>query len=160
MKRLLRRIVPVALAAGLAACGPARKSVFPPSISIQQMTVLPDGEWHLVLRIQNNSYTGMTFHAINGALQVGSGVPVLVHVDFTRDIPNLSGDVIGTNVLPTPAMATALAAVTTKGSAGSLAYRLDGSTRATDDQDKKTRSFDFHGNNWLSPVPGVPHTYR
>jgi len=160
MKRLLRCIALVALAAGLAACGPPRKSVFPPTVTVQQMTVRPDGEWHLVVRIQNNSYTGMTFHSIDGALQVANGVPVRLHADFKRGIPALSADVIELDVLPTPAMSTALAAVAAKGSAGSLAYHVYGTTNATPDQDKKTRDFDFHGSDWLSPVPGIPNTYR
>ncbi|MDO1530455.1 hypothetical protein QMK61_16580 [Fulvimonas sp. R45] len=166
MKRLLRCIALVALAAGLAACGPPRKSVYPPTITIQQMEVRPDGLWHLTLRIQNNSYTGMTFLAIDGTLQVADGVPVRLHADFRRDIPALSGDVTTLDVLPTPAMARALAAIAAKGSAGSLAYRVNGSVRATPEQDQgekkapETRDFDFHGNDWLSPVPGIPDTYR
>lgn len=164
MKRLLRCIALVALAAGLAACGPPRKSVFPPTITIQQMQVRPDGQWHLVLRIQNNSYTGMTFHSIDGTLQVADDIPVRLHADFKRDIPALSGDVTTLDILPTPAMAKALAAVAAKGSAGSLAYRISGSTHATPEREKakkeKPRDFDFHGNDWLSPVPGIPNTYR
>jgi predicted small lipoprotein YifL len=166
MKRLLRCIALVALVAGLAACGPPRKSVFPPTITIQQMEVRPDGQWHLTLRIQNNSYTGMTFRAVDGALQVGDGVPVRLHADFKLDIPTLSGDVIALDVLPTPAMSRALAAVAAKGSAGSLAYRVSGRVRATPEQEQdqtkpqETRDFDFHGNDWLSPVPGIPNTYR
>ncbi|QEE23893.1 hypothetical protein CS053_04760 [Rhodanobacter glycinis] len=164
MKRLLRCIALVALAAGLAACGPPRKSVFPPTITIQQMEVRPNGLWHLVLRIQNNSYTGMTFHSIDGTLQVADDIPVRLHADFKRDIPALSGDVTTLDILPTPAMAKALAAVAAKGSAGSLAYRISGSTNATPEREKETkekpRDFDFHGNDWLSPVPGIPNTYR
>ena len=52
--RLLRWIVPVVLALGLIACGPPRKSVFPPAVSIQQLQVQPSGAWHLTVRIQNN----------------------------------------------------------------------------------------------------------
>jgi hypothetical protein len=166
MKRLLRCIALVALAAGLAACGPPRKSVYPPTITIQQMEVRPDGLWRLTLRIQNNSYTGMSFLAIDGALQVGDGVPVRLHAGFRRDIPALAGDVTTLDVLPTPAMGKALAAITAKGSAGSLAYRISGSVRAAPEQDQdekkaqEPRDFDFHGNDWLSPVPGIPNTYR
>jgi hypothetical protein len=166
MKRLLRCIALVALAAGLAACGPPRKSVYPPTVTIQQMSVRPDGQWQLTLRIQNNSYTGMGFRSIDGALQIGDGVPVRLHADSKRDIPALSGDVVTLDVLPTPAMGQALAAVAAKGSAGSLAYRISGRTNATpeqeqdDDKPEKPRDFDFHGNDWLSPVPGISNTYR
>lgn len=160
MKRLLRCIALVALAAGLAACGPPRKSVFPPTVTIQQMEVQPNGLWHLVLRIQNNSYTGMTFHSLDGTLQVADGIPVRLHADFKRDIPALAADVTTLDILPTPAMAKALAAVAAKGSAGSLAYRISGSAQARPEQEKQPRSFDFSGRDWLSPVPGIAHTFR
>ena len=160
MKRLLRHVALVALAAGLAACGPPRKSVFPPAVSIQQMSVRPDGLWHLTVRIQNNSYVGMDFTALDGQLQVANGIPVRLHAGFHRDIPALSGDVIALDLLPTAAMGKALAAVAAKGSAGSLAYRVSGTARARPDQEKQPRDFAFDGNDWLSPVPGIPNTYR
>ena len=158
--RLLRWIAPVVLALGLIACGPQRKSVFPPAVSIQQLQIRPDGLWHLTLRIQNNSYAGMDFTALDGSLQVEQLVPVRLHATFKRDIPALSGDVIELDVLPTPQMSTALAATAAKGSGGSLAYRVSGSTTAKPEQEDKPRDFDFSGNDWLSPVPGVPDTFR
>ncbi len=62
MKRILRLIALGALVAGLAACGPPKKSEFPPPVTIQEMKVRPDGQWPLAGRIQNNSYGSMDFH--------------------------------------------------------------------------------------------------
>lgn len=160
MKRLLRCLVLVALAAGLAACGPPRKSVFPPTLSVQQLQVLPNGLWHLTLRIQNNSYGGMDFKSLDGQLQVAALIPVRLHATFERDIPAFAGDTLPLDVLPTPEMAKALAAVEAKGSAGSLAYRISGRTSAKPEQEKQPRDFDFNGHDWLSPVPGIAHTFR
>lgn len=157
--RLLRWIIPVLLL-GLAACGPAKKSVYPPNVSIQQLTVLPGGQWQLTLRIQNNSYGEMDFRSLDGLLQVAELVPVRLHATFERDIPELAGDVVRLDVLPTAAMAQALQAAAAKGSAGSLAYRVSGSISARPEQESKPRDFDFSGNNWISPVPGIPGTYR
>lgn len=157
--RLLRWIIPVLLL-GLAACGPAKKSVFPPAVNIQQLVVLPDGQWQLTVRIQNNSYGGMAFSALDGQLQVGNLVPVRLHANFDRDIPELAGDVIQIELLPTAAMSQALQDIAGKGSAGALAYRISGSTRAQPEQEKKPRTFDFNGNDWISAVPGIPNTYR
>ena len=157
--RLLRWIIPVLLL-GLAACGPAKKSVYPPNVSIQQLTVLPGGQWQLTLRIQNNSYGEMDFRSLDGLLQVAELVPVRLHATFERDIPELAGDVVRLDVLPTAAMAQALQAPAAKGSAGSLAYRVSGSISARPEQESKPRDFDFSGNNWISPVPGIPGTYR
>ena len=163
--RLIRCFALVALAACLAACGPQRKSVFPPSLTVQQMQVLPNGTWRLTVRIQNNSYGGMDFSAIDGSLQVASGVPVRLHAAFERDIPSFAGDVIAVDVLPTPAMGSALAAVAAKGSAGSLAYAINGAIHAQPDladhpDNKKPQDFPFQHNDFLSPVPGIANTFR
>jgi hypothetical protein len=159
--RLLHRCIPLLLLSLLiAACGPAKKSVFPPTLSIQQVQVQPDGRWLLTVRIQNNSYGEMDFTSLEGQLQVADLVPIRLHATFKRDIPALAGDVLPLQILPTTAMSKALQAIAGKGSAGSLGYRVSGSTRAKPEQEKQPRDFDFSGNDWLSPVPGIPDTYR
>ncbi|MEO7052496.1 MAG: hypothetical protein ABI128_12610 [Rhodanobacter sp.] len=160
MKRLLRGLVVILLGAGLGACGPARKSVFPPTLSIQQLTVLPNGQWRLTVRIQNNSYGEMDFKSLEGQLQVGALAPVRLHASFERDIPELTGDVLPVDLLPTGAMNHALQEAAGKGSAGSVAYRLQGSARAKPEQEKLARDFDFDGNGFISPVPGIANTWR
>lgn len=160
MRVPILRLLLIVLAAGLTACGPPRKSVFPPTLSIQQMRVLADGRWELVLRFQNNGYGEMDFNSVDAQLQVADGVPVRVAQRFELDIPAFAADVLRIDVLPTPAMKQALAAIAGKGSAGSLPYTLQGHTNAKPEQEKQPRDFDFHGNDWLSPVPGIPNTYR
>jgi len=160
MKRLLQSFLLVLLAAGLLACGPPKKSVFPPTVTIQQLQVLPTGRWQLTVRIQNNSYGEMDFNSLEGQLQISALIPIRLHGTFVLDVPPLVGDVIQLDVLPTPAMTQALQGIAGKGSAGSLAYRVSGSTNAKPEQEKQTRDFDFSGNDWLSPVPGIANTYR
>jgi hypothetical protein len=159
--RLLRWITPILLLClALAACGPEKKSVYPPNVTIQQLVVLPGGQWRLTVRIQNNSYGEMDFKSLDGQLQVANLVPIRLHSTFALDIPTLAGDVIQVDVLPTTAMSDALKAVASKGSSGSLAYRVSGSTSAKPEQEDKPRSFHFNGNDWISPVPGIANTYR
>ena len=160
MKRLLQSFLLVLLAAGLLACGPPKKSVFPPTVTIQQLQLLPTGRWQLTVRIQNNSYGEMDFNSLEGQLQIAALIPIRLHGTFVLDVPPLVGDVIQLDVLPTPAMTQALQGIAGKGSAGSLAYRVSGSTNAKPEQEKQTRDFDFSGNDWLSPVPGIANTYR
>ncbi|HEX7815298.1 hypothetical protein [Dyella sp.] len=160
MKRILRLIALGALLTGLAACGPPKKSVFPPTVTIQEMSVRPDGQWQLTVRIQNNSYAGMEFHSLDGELKIGDGVPVRLHASFDLDIPSFAGDVTQINILPTNEMTTAIKTLAGKGSAGSLAYSLAGRANAKPEQEKVARDFNFHGNDWFSPVPGIPNTYR
>jgi len=156
----LRWIAPVLLCLALVACGPPRKSVFPPTVTVQQLTVLPEGSWQLAVRIQNNSYSSMDFTALEGSMQVAELVPIRLHATFERDIPAFAGDVVLIDVLPSAAMRQALQAVAGKGSAGGLAYHVSGSATAKPEQEDAPRDFAFSGNDWLSPVPGIPHTYR
>lgn len=160
LSRLGLALLVIAGLAGLAACGPARKSIFPPLVSVQQVQLRPNGLWHVTLRIQNNSYAGMNFRSIDGQLQIADLVPVRLHSTTAREIPALAGDVITLDVLPTPQMSTALAAVEAKGSAGSLPYSVVGVTSAKPDNEKQPRDFKFSGSDWLSPVPGIANTYR
>lgn len=165
MTRLIRCFALAALAIGLAACGPQRKSVFPPSLTMQKMQVLPNGMWQLTVRIQNNSYGGMDFQSIEGSLQIASETPVRLHATFDRDIPSFAGDVITIEVLPTPPMGNALAGVAAKGSSGSLAYAIRGTVHAqpdlVDHPDKQDpQDFPFQHSDFLSPVPGIANTFR
>ncbi len=160
MRRLLGCLALGVLVTGLVACGPPRKSVFPPSVSIQEMALRPDGQWHLKVRIQNNSYGEMDFKSLDGELKVADLIPVRLHSRFDLDIPAFAADVLEINLLPTPEMTAALKATASKGSAGSLPYTVGGSANAKPEQEDKPRDFDFHGNDWLSPVPGIPNTWR
>lgn len=160
MRSLLRCIALGVLMIALAACGPARKSVFPPTISIQEMTVRPDGQWQLTVRIQNNSYAGMNFSTIDGELKVAELVPVRLHSSFNLDIPAFAGDVTQVRLLPTAEMKAALQAAAAKGSSGSVAYAVSGKATALPEKEDKPRDFPFHGNDWLSPVPGIANTWR
>jgi hypothetical protein len=158
--RALRWFIPALLAVSLIACGPPKKSVFPPSVSIQQLKVQASGQWRLVVRIQNNSYGEMDFKSLDGQLQIARLVPIRLHSSTPLDVPALAGDVLQIDVLPTDEMVQALKAIAGKGSAGSLAYRISGIASAKPEQEKTPRDFDFSGNDWLSPVPGIPDTYR
>ena len=165
MKRLLHGLALLILAGVLTACGPQRQSVFPPTITIQQMKVEPSGAWQLSLRIQNNSYTGMNYQSIEGSLQMAQSVAVRVHATFDLDIPTFAGDTVQVDVLPTPQMSQALQAIAGKGSAGSLPYTLSGIVHCVPNledrpDNKNPRDFPVTSNAFLSPVPGVPNTYR
>ncbi|WP_243039168.1 hypothetical protein [Dyella sedimenti] len=160
MGRLLRSVALAVLVAGLVACGPPKKSVFPPTVSIQEMTTQADGQWRITLRIQNNSYGEMDFHSLDGELKIAELIPVRLHSRFDLDIPAFAADVTRIDLLPTPEMAAALKAAAAKGSAGSVPYSVSGSANAKPEQEKAARDFNFHGNDWLSPVPGIPNTWR
>lgn len=156
----LVRLALLVCVALLAACGPAKKSVFPPAVTLQELTAKPGGVWHLTLRIRNNSYGGMSFDSFQGTLQVGNLGGVLLDAKIAQDIPSFAADVARIDLLPTPEMAKALVELAAKGSSGALPYTIEGRITGLPEQEKKPRSFEVHGRNWLSPVPGIPDTYR
>lgn len=158
-----RPFIRSALLAGvalLAACGPARKSVFPPSVTLQEVTAKPGGVWHVTLRIRNNSYGGMSFETFQGTLRVGELGGVLLDAKIDQDIPSFAADVATIDLLPTAEMSKALAELAAKGSSGALPYSIDGRVSAIPEKEDASRSFPVRGKNWLSPVPGIPDTYR
>lgn len=156
-------LVRAALVAGvalLAACGPARKSVFPPAVTLQEVAAKPGGPWHVTLRIRNNSYGGMSFDTFQGTLRVGDLGGVLLDAKVDQDIPSFAADVATIDLLPTPEMSKALAELAAKGSSGALPYSIDGSITATPEKEKESHAYPVRGKSWLSPVPGIPDTYR
>lgn len=160
LRTLAPRAAALALIALLAACGPAKKSVFPPAITLQEVTAKPGGVWHVTLRVRNDSYGGMAFGRFQGTLQVAQLGGVLLDANIDQDIPSFAADVTRIDILPTPEMSRALTELAAKGSAGSLPYVIDGRITATPEKEDKPRTFPVHGKDWLSPVPGIPDTYR
>jgi hypothetical protein len=161
MRRLpIVRVATLACLALLAACGPTKKSVFPPAVSLQEVKAKADGPWHVTLRVRNNSYGGMSFDRLQGTLQVGDLGGVLLDAKIDQDIPSFAADVATVDILPTPEMAKALAALAAKGSGGALPYSIEGRVTATPEKEDKPRTFPVHGKSWLSPVPGIADTYR
>ncbi|QWT20351.1 hypothetical protein KPL74_21740 [Bacillus sp. NP157] len=161
MRRL--SILRVATLAGLvliAGCGPVKKSVFPPSVSLSEVSAKPGGTWHVTLRVRNNSYTGMSFDRFQGTFQVGQLGGVLLDAKIDQDIPSFAADVTQVDLLPTPEMSKALAELAAKGSTGALAYSIEGRVTATPEKETKPDTYPVHGKSWLSPVPGIPDTYR
>jgi hypothetical protein len=160
MKRLSRWIVPALLLVGLVACGPPRKSVFPPTITVQELHVQADGHWRMQLRIQNNSYGSMDFTALHLAMQVDKQAAGTIDAGIDLDIPALSVDIAEVDMQPTPGAAAAFAALAAKGGRSAVNYSLDGTATGQPEQEKKPRVFNVSGHDWLSPVPGIADTYR
>ena len=144
---LHRLSVPLALGILLAACGggPVRK-VHPSTASIQQLAVQADGSWKLSLRIQNYSTFSMHFSAIDAALSVDGKEVGTLKVAPDIDIVGNTGDVVDATFRPT-----------TKVSFGTdIGYTLKGTIETSEPKE----SFEFDTASRLTPVPGVPDTYR
>lgn len=164
MRRLLKGLLPtmiLAVLAVLAGCsGQPRHSMFPPTLGVQQLHVSADGHWHMDMRILNNSYGSMNFRRLELTMTI-NGQPA-AHIDtrFKLDIAPLSADITQVTIVPSKAAVAALAAITSQGSNGNLAYTLTGVATAIPEGAKKPRDFKVDSHDWLSPVPGVADTYR
>lgn len=135
------------LAAGLAACssGPTKR-VHPSTASIQQLAVQADGSWKLDLRIQNFSTMPMRYSALKASVVVAGTDVGEISIAPNMDIVANGGDVVEAT-LKTSAKLPA---------SGDFAYTLKGTIETSEPKE----SFPFERSSRLSPVPGVPNTYR
>lgn len=161
MMKLARCFLLLALTLLLAACGAPTRHVFPPDLSVQQLRVTPNGGWILDIRINNYSYdASVRFVRMAATLTVGSDEAGRIDAPIGITIAPSSADVFQTTLAPSTAATKALAALEAKGSGGSLAYKLAGDVNVSDEDGKSPRSFPINHHDYLSPVPGVAHTYR
>ena len=135
------------LACMLAACasGPAQK-VHPSTASVQQLAVQADGSWKVTLRIQNFSTMSMHYSALNAKLKIGGVLAGDISLVPDLDIVGNSGDVIEATLKPT----------TNIPASSNFAYQMTG----TIDTSEPKAHFAIDVSSRLSPVPGVPNTYR
>jgi hypothetical protein len=131
----------------LAACssGPVRK-VHPSTASIQQLAILPGGEWQLSIRIEHFSNVSMHYEALDARLDIDDAEAGDIHVTPDIDIIANSGDLITARLHPGQQLRPD----------ADFGYRLEGTIRTSDPR----ASFKFERSSRLSPVPGIPNTWR
>lgn len=132
----------------LTACstGPVKR-IFPPSASIQELTVQADGSWQVILRVQNFSTVPMTFAKITAKVMV-DGVDV-GEIDVS---PNV--EIVGENADVVRGMLRSSAKLA---SGKGVGYTLKGKIEVSEPNSK---TFDFDHSSRLSPVPGIANTWR
>ncbi|MGA9342260.1 MAG: hypothetical protein WBV61_07990 [Rhodanobacteraceae bacterium] len=135
------------MALALAACGggPVRR-ISPPAVSIQQLSVAADGQWHVTLRIQNFSTVPTRFSAVKATLDIAGANAGTIDVKPDIDIVEDSADVVETTLRS----ATKLPAT------GDFAYRLKGTIESSDPKG----DYPINYSSRLSPVPGIANTWR
>lgn len=139
-------LIAITLSAVLAACasGP-RTFINPPTASIQQLELLEDGSWQLTLRVQNYSNVTTTVATIEATLHVDGRDAGRLQLTPDLDISAERADITRTTMaaggdLPKNA----------------FAYTLDGTITTSEPRG----SYPFSHASHLSPVPGLPGTYR
>lgn len=156
----MRRFAPLALLASLllllAACGDGiRERVFPPTVSLQELAVQPDGRWALKLRLQNFSNVPMRFDRVDATLQIASAAAGTITLTPGLSVGPESAEIVELVLLPASAAANHIQAANVR--RGNVAYALSG-TIVSSEPDSRRDEFEFKSQ--LSAVPGLPGVLR
>jgi len=155
----MRRLVALVLclfALALTACGggAVKKQLNPPRASVQQLTVLPGGQWRVVLRVQNFSNVPSTFTSVSGNLKfrghpAGAFNPAL-HMSSRPE----SADTVETTL--TPSLEAKLAVASALSASQSVRYEIEGQIATS----QRNAPYDFKYESSLNPAPGLPGVMR
>lgn len=151
-----RILVTAALLTTLSACsgGEVRKAINPPRASIQQITVRPDGQWQLAVRLQNFSNVPTSFASVNVKLTVGGQEAGNVALNPTITIGPESADVL--NATLRPALGAKLQAASALSEGQSVRYSVAGTIVTSDPKGSYPVSYD----STLNPAPGLNGVLR
>ena len=132
----------------LLACGGGPvKRISPPTASMQQLALQADGNWRLLLRVQNFSNVEMTFSNLEATLEVDGRSVGELNLGMNLDIPGSSADVVETTFKPAAGSSLPKS---------DFAYFLHGTIRSSEPDGK----YKFERNSRLSPAPGLANTWR
>ena len=147
------------VAAAIAGCGGGGpvKRVSEPAASIQQLTVRPDGQWSVDLRLDNFSSVPMRFDGLSVEVTIGGEPAGTLAGNPGLSVGPESADVA--TVTLAPASAAKIVVADALSGRRSLAYVLRGSITATPDGGKP-RTFDVAHSSALNPAPGLPGVLR
>lgn len=156
MRPAHRILIATALLAALAACssGAVRKQINPPGASIQQLTVQPNGQWQLSVRLQNFSNVPTVFQGIEAKLTIGGQEAGNVNFTPNMSIGPESADVVTTTL--TPALGAKLVVASALSAGQSTRYTLEG--RIVTTTPKGDHSFNYEST--LNPAPGLTGVMR
>ena len=151
-----RILVIAALLSTLSACsgGEVRKAINPPRASIQQITVQPDGQWQLAVRLQNFSNVPTAFTSVNLKLTVGGQEAGNIVLTPAITIGPESADVLNTALRPGLGAKLQVASALSEGQ--SVRYAVAGTIVTRDPKGSYTVSYD----STLNPAPGLNGVLR
>ena len=141
----------------LSACsgGGERKRVFPPSASVQELTVAADGTWTLAVRLQNFSNVPQRFTGLDAEFNVAGHPAATLQPPTDITVGPESVEIL--SLMLTPSALAAEAVRNALESRRSLRYTLTGEI-ASSEPDR--RRDDFVHESQLTPVPGLPGVLR
>ena len=95
MIRMFCRAFAIAAACVLAACGGSIHPINPPNASVQQLDVLPDGRWKLLIRLENFSDKTVHYATLKAALTISGYAAADISLNPDMDIPGENADTAG-----------------------------------------------------------------
>lgn len=156
MRNLFRLALLSLLVALLGACGGGRdvRRIYPPQATVQQLTLLANGQWQLQLRVENFSTVNMRLDATDLKLTVAT--LDAGHIVLTPQLPVSpnSAEVLTLTFDP-PADVRAAAALARNDRKG-LRYQLAGKLDIGEPKGQYDTAFE----SVLSPVPGLDGVFR
>ena len=140
----------------LAACsGAPPKRIYPPTASIQQLTVEADGQWLLQIRIQSYSNVPHTVSGLSAQMRVDGIEAATLQLAPAVAIGPQSVEV--EELLVTPGSDAAARVNAALKSGRRVDYVLTGKLTSSA-PDKRNDTFTFDGQLW--PMPGLPGVLR
>ncbi|MEO8161638.1 MAG: hypothetical protein ABI588_09480 [Arenimonas sp.] len=141
----------------LAACGGSgreKKQINPPRASIQQLTVQPNGQWRLIVRLQNFSNRPADFSSTTASLKFGGQDAGSFTVAAGMSIGPQSADTVETTI--TPALGGKLAVASALAASQSVRYEIRGQIGTS----QRDAPYEFSYESSLNPAPGLPGVLR
>jgi hypothetical protein len=105
-------------------CSPPLHPINPPSASIQQLDVLPDGRWKVQIRIENFSDKTVHYSTFKAALRMSGLAAADISLTPEIDIPGINADIIETTMAPSADLSKAFASDIRQ--PGGAPYELNG----------------------------------
>ena len=155
--RALAALASLALAASLAGCGGGdriKKQINPPRASIQQLTVLANGQWRLIVRLQNFSNVPSTFTSASVSLKFAGQDAGTVSLAPNMSIGPESADTVETTI--TPALGAKLVVASALSAGQSVRYEVRGQIATSQRKDPYEVTYESS----LNPAPGLPGVLR
>ena len=154
MLQSLRLILGAVALALLASCGAPLHPINPPSASIQQLDVLPDGRWKVQIRFENFSDKTQHYTNFKAELRVSGVAAADISLNPELDVPGDNADIVETTLTPGADVARAFASDVKQ--PNGAPYELKGTITIP----AAGKDFKFEHKSRLSPVPGIPNQYR
>lgn len=156
MRHSLRHFLVIALMLPVAGCsGPGiKKQINPPRASIQQLSVQPNGQWNLVVRLQNFSNVPITFQAVSVKLLVSGHEAGSIAASPGISIGPESADVVNATIAP--GLGAKLAVASALNAQQSVRYTLAGTISTAEPK----RDYEFSYDSTLNPAPGLNGVMR